>query len=356
MNPHEMKHSIKKLPKSQIALEVQLPAQDLENKRSAAVAALAKDVRLEGFRPGHVPAEVAEKHLGEAAVLSEAARLAISEAYLRIVEQERLDAIGEPEVRVTKLAFGPPAGGLEFRVQVAVLPDVELPDYKKIALFAQKKTVSVQEKEVDEALEWLRKSRGASAATNEFAKNVGNFSDLASLRASIQEGLQHEKELQERDRLRQEIVEQVARQSKLEVPDVLVEREKQVLLSQVKQGIGQVLRMSFEEYKQKAGKTQQELRDSFSQEAEQRIKRFLVIREVAKRERISPTQEEIEQEAQAILQHLAPPAGRAGSAEQTRLGARQAKQALDPERLKEYTEGVLRHEKTLQFLESFVKS
>ena len=335
----KMKYSKKKLPKSQVVFEVQLPAQELEEKRSAAIAALAKDVRLEGFRPGRVPPEVAERHLGQASVLSEAARLAISDAYLHIVEQEHLDVIGEPEVRVTKLVFGNP---LEFRVQVAVLPVIELPEYKKIASSTERKAVSVQEKEVEEALDWLRKSRKVPEATNDFAKSVGNFPDLASLKTNIQEGLQREKELQERDRLRQEIVEQVARQSKLEVPDVLIEREKQVLLSRVKQGVGQVLRMSFEEYKQKAGKTEQELLDSFSQEAEQRVRRFLVIQEVAKKEGINPAQEEIEREAQAILQHYA--------------SVGKAKETLDPKRLKEYTEGVLRHEKTLQFLEDLVKS
>ncbi|OHA64179.1 MAG: hypothetical protein A2940_01650 [Candidatus Wildermuthbacteria bacterium RIFCSPLOWO2_01_FULL_48_29] len=346
-----MKFSKKKLPKSQIALEVQLTPEELDNHREKAVMTLAKDLRLEGFRPGHVPLQVAEKHVGEAAVLSEAARFAIAEVYRNIVEQERLDVIGEPEVRVLKLAFGPPAGGLEFRVQVAVLPDIELPDYKKIAGTAIRKEVRVEEKNVDETLQWLRESRKVKdasgqdvipEATNEFAKSVGNFADLASLRASIQEGLRHEKEMQERDRLRQEIIEKIAARSKLEIPDVLVEREKQVLLSEVKRGVEQMAQMPFAEYARKAGKTEQELFESFGQEAEQRVKRFLVLREVAKRESITPTPEEVTQEADAILEHYA--------------SLQKAKKALDPDRLKEYTEGVLRHEKTLQFLEQFVKS
>src|SRR3989344_1554411 len=345
-----MKFSKKKLPKSQIALEVQLTPEELDNHREKAVMTLAKDLRLEGFRPGHVPLQVAEKHVGEAAVLSEAARFAIAEVYRNIVEQERLDVIGEPEVRVLKLAFGPPAGGLEFRVQVAVLPDIELPDYKKIAGTAIRKEVRVEEKNVDETLQWLRESRKVKdasgqdvipEATNEFAKSVGNFADLASLRASIQEGLRHEKEMQERDRLRQEIIEKIAARSKLEIPDVLVEREKHVLLSEVKRGVEQMAQMPFAEYARKAGKTEQELFESFGQEAEQRVKRFLVVREVAKRESITPTPEEVAQEADAILKHYA--------------SLQKAKQALDPERLREYTEGVLRHEKTLQFLEQFVK-
>ena len=340
-----MTFSKKKLPKSQIALEVQLGAEDLDKKRQEAIAGLAKDLRIEGFRPGHVPAPLAEKHLGEANILEEASRLAITEAWIAIVRQENLDVLGEPEVQVTKLAPGNP---LEFRVQVAVLPDIELPDYQKIAGQSSRKKVVVEEQEIDQALDWLRESRkttdglsGQDATpemTNEFAQGLGNFKDIESLRESVKEGLLHEKEAKETERLRQEIIEKVAEQSKLEIPDVLIEREKRVLLSQIKQGAAQVMGISFDEYLEKAKKTEQELLDSFAKEAELRVKRFLVVRGVAKKEGIGPTEQEIEQEAQTIEQHY--------------KDARGA-QKLDRQRLREYTEGVLRHEKTLQFLEKF---
>jgi len=339
-----MTFSRKRLAKSQVAIEVHLATEELEKHKPEAITALAKNLRVEGFRPGHIPAAIAEKHLGEAAILGETARLAIREAYLSIVRQEGLDVIGEPEVQVLKLAHGNP---LEFRIQVALLPDIELPDYKKIAGQNARKEVSVQEKEVDEALNWLRESRKTKdgimlEATNEFAQSIGNFKDMESLRASLKEGLRHEKEILETERLRQEIIENIAEHSKLEIPEVLTKREKQTLLSQFKQSVTQVLQLSFEEYLQKVKKTELELFDSFSREAEERVKRFLVLREVAKREGIAPTQEEIEQEANTILQHY--------------KDVRRANQELDLFRLKEYTEGVLRHEKTLQFLESMCKA
>ncbi len=337
----------KKLPKSQIKLEVQLAPDELEDKKQKAIEALAKDVRLEGFRPGHIPLEIAEKHLNETAILGEAARLAIEEAYRTIVEQEHLDAIGEPHVQVLKLAQGNP---LEFRIQVALLPDIELADYKKVALDTKKKTMAVEEKEVEDALTWLQESRKTKdgvtlQATNEFAQGIGNFTDLASLRQSIKEGLEHEKEMQEKNRVRQEIVEKIAEQSTFEIPDILVEREKQVLLSQIKQGTETVMRITFEEYLQKVKKTEQELLDSFGNEAEQRVKRFLVVREVAEKEGISPTQEEIEQEASNVLNVL-----------KHYGGAQKIQKKIDLANLKAYTEGVLRHEKTLQFLESLCKA
>ena len=333
-----MTFSQKKLPKSQIAIEVQLESEELDKQKPKAIEVLTKDLRLEGFRPGHVPLSIAEKHLGEAAVLSEAARAAIQEAYLRIVQQENLDVIGEPEVQVLKLAPGNP---LEFRVTVAVLSEVELPDYKKIAGLSTRKKVSVEKEEVNAALHWLKESRKTKDGVtpemdSQFVQGAGDFSDVASLRASIEEGLRHEKEIQEKDRLREEIIEEIAKQSNLEVPDVLVEREKQVLLSQLKLSVADMLKMSFEEYLQKAKKTEQEVIDSFALEAEQRVKRFLVVREVAKKEEIKPAQEEIEQETNNIIKH--------------------SKKDLDLKRLREYTEGVLRHEKTLQFLEQFAPS
>ncbi|HEY4509753.1 MAG TPA: trigger factor [Candidatus Paceibacterota bacterium] len=336
-----MTFSKKKLPKSQIALEVQLAAEELEKKRQEAIAGLAKDLRVEGFRPGHVPAPLAEKHLGEAHILEESARLAITEAWIEIIRQENLDVLGEPEIQLTKLAPGNP---LEFRVQVAVLPDIELPDYQKIAQQSSRKKVVVEEQEIDQALEWLRESRktrdGATPEiTNEFAQGLGNFKDLESLRESVREGLLHEKEAKETERLRQEIIEKVAEHAKLEIPDVLIEREKRVLLSQIKQGVAQMMGISFDEYLEKAKKTEQELLDSFAKEAEQRVKRFLVVRGVAKKEGIGPTSEEIEEEARTIEEHY--------------KDARGAGQKLDRQRLREYTEGVLRHEKTLQFLEKF---
>lgn len=338
-----MKFTQKRLPKSQIELEVHLEIKEVERNKENAVESLAKDLRREGFRPGHIPLEIAERYLDQTTLFAEMARLAIEEAYRTIVEQEHLDVIGEPHVQVLKLAQGNP---LEFKIQVALLPEIELPDYKKVAVGIKKRLVAVEEKEVDDALTWLRESRKTKdgvtpEATNEFAQGLGNFADLASLRQSIKEGLEREKEMQERDRVRQEIIEKIAEQSTLEIPDILVEREKQALLSQVKQGVEALMHMTFEEYLQKIEKTEEDVMASLGNEAQQRVKRLLVVREVAKKEGIHPTQEEIEREVHTILKHY--------------RNMEEARKKVDLANLQAYTEGVLRHEKTLQFLEQFAQ-
>jgi len=321
-------------------MHIELEPEELEGHRAGALATLAKDVKLEGFRPGHVPVQVAEKQMGETTILAEVARMAIETTYRKILEEQKLDVIGEPEVHVLKLAPGNP---LEFQITVAVLPETQLPEYKQIAAEVEKKKVEVKEKEIDDALEWLKESRktkdGVTPEMNDdFAKTIGNFEDVAGLRESIAEGLQYENETKEKDRVRQEILEKIAEKSSVEVPDLLIEREKAVLLQNVKQGVAEMVQIPFKEYLEKSGKTEQELLDSFQEEAEKRVKRFLVLREIAKREAISPTAEEIEREAANILTHY--------------KDVTKAKKDIDPAKLKEYTEGVIRHEKTLQFLES----
>jgi len=183
-----MQVSQKQLPKSQVQIDVQLEPEEFEQHRGDAVASLAKEVKLEGFRPGHVPSAVAEKKLGEAAILSEVARLAITETYGKILEEQKLDVVGEPEVQIVKLAAGNP---LEFQIKVAVLPEVELPEYKTIAKESEKRKVEIEEKEVDDALQWLKESRktkdGLSGQevtpeiNDDFAKQVGNFENVAGL-------------------------------------------------------------------------------------------------------------------------------------------------------------------------------
>jgi len=355
-----MQVSKKQLPKSQIQFDVSLEPAEFEKHRTAAIAVLAKDMRMEGFRIGHVPTSVAEKQLGQGTILAQVARLAIGETYADILEEQQVDVIGEPEVHVLKLAPGNP---LEFQIKVAVLPYIELPEYKEIAKAAEKRKVEVREKEVQDALEWLKESRKTPAQSSNgiaagpppesseaglggkdialddnFAKSVGNFENIAALKESIAEGLRHEKELREKERFRQEILEKIAERARLDVPDVLVEREKQVLLQNVKQGVAQTMGIPFQQYLTQSGKTEAELLDSFEQEAVKRVKRFLVLRQVAKKEGITPSEEEIEEHANAIIRHY--------------KDAGKAEKDIDPVRLKEYAEGVIRHEKTLQFLES----
>lgn len=57
-----MKHTKKNLSDSQIEFKIAVDAKDVAKHHAAAVKKLSRDVKVSGFRAGHVPAEVAETY------------------------------------------------------------------------------------------------------------------------------------------------------------------------------------------------------------------------------------------------------------------------------------------------------
>jgi FKBP-type peptidyl-prolyl cis-trans isomerase (trigger factor) len=57
-----------------------------------------KSVKLPGFRPGKVPKKMVEQRFGKQAIMVEAAEHVVSHSYAKALEQEKIDAIGQPEV------------------------------------------------------------------------------------------------------------------------------------------------------------------------------------------------------------------------------------------------------------------
>ena len=115
---------------SQLKIEGEIPFSELEAERAAAIKHLGAKVKLDGFRDGHIPPAVLEKHLGEMTILAEMAERAIGHMYPHILEAHEIDAIGYPQISITKIAAGNP---LEFTATVAVWPTISLPDYEQIA-------------------------------------------------------------------------------------------------------------------------------------------------------------------------------------------------------------------------------
>ena len=94
----------------------------------------------------------------------------------------------------------------------------------------------------------------------------------------------------------------------------------------------------YENFKKQSEK---EIKQSFLSDAKKRVKNFLILREISKREKITVSEEEIRNETAMMLKHYS--------------DAEKAEKGLDPERLKAYAELVIRNKKTFQLLENSVK-
>ncbi len=151
-----MKAELKKLPKSEIEIEFEIDAAEFTKYIDKALEHLKGHVKMDGFRKGQVPKEMVEKKVGQENLLMEAGDLAVKEVYTKFVHENNLEPIGDPDVQIKKIAKG---SEMVFTVKVAVLPDVALPDYKKIAQETQGVEVSVDDTEINDAINYLQRSR-----------------------------------------------------------------------------------------------------------------------------------------------------------------------------------------------------
>lgn len=154
-----MKVDVKNLPKSEVELLIELDPLEWGKFVDEATRELGREVKIEGFRPGMAPKEMLAQKIGQGHILEAAADLAVRRTYPEVLEQKKIDAIGRPEVQVLKVALANP---FEFKIKTVVVPPIKLADYRKIAQADKPKTkdqLKVEDKEIIESLEWLKKSR-----------------------------------------------------------------------------------------------------------------------------------------------------------------------------------------------------
>lgn len=421
-----MQTGIKKLPKSQIEIIFEISSEEFKIYIENAISNLGKDLEIQGFRKGQAPKEIVVQNLDQEKILNLAVQSAVEKNYFQEISAQKLEVISKPEIKIlSEVDFN---RGLTFRAIFTIMPEINLPDYKKLAAGIKRKKITVEEKEVKNALLYIQKSRAkfifenrparkgdfveiefrspqiennlkrkdsfvlsqghfvASFEENlegmapgqekefsvkfpenyssknlagqvinfktkmisvqkmelpeindEFAKGLGKFENLIALTKNIGEGIKMEKENQESQRVRGEILGKINNEAKIEIPEVLIETEKRRMLEDLKRLVLEKLRMSFENYLTEIKKTEKELLDSFSSEAERKINCALVLKEISKREKISVVKEEIETAVNEFLKNYP--------------GTEKAKKELDLENLKSYYEEAIRNEKTLQFLE-----
>jgi trigger factor len=148
---------IKKLPKSQIEILLSVPAKELEIFLDMAAEELGKEIKIDGFRPGKAPRNIVEQKLGSEKVLAHGAEKAVKKSYVDSITKNKIEAIGEPKITITKIA---PGNDLEFKAVVSVMPEIKLGNHRKdVQKIKKEKKIEVSEKEVSDELQNLARSR-----------------------------------------------------------------------------------------------------------------------------------------------------------------------------------------------------
>lgn len=152
--------------KSQVELKIELTWDEFTPYIEQAVKKIADHVDIPGFRKGQAPREMIEKKVGDMAVLQEAASLAVEKTLPSVMEEHKIDSVGQPSVNIEKLANDNP---FLFSVMIPVLPEVTIGDISKIKV--EKEEVSVEDAEVDKVVDNLQKMRAKEILAERPAKD-----------------------------------------------------------------------------------------------------------------------------------------------------------------------------------------
>ena len=109
---------------------VVLPAADIDAKREKRLVEVAKTVNIPGFRPGKVPMGVVKKRYA-GAVTAEVLEESVNEATNKVMSDRGLRTASQPKVEIVSLEE---ARDLEFKIELELLPDIEMPDFAGVEL------------------------------------------------------------------------------------------------------------------------------------------------------------------------------------------------------------------------------
>jgi trigger factor len=126
---------------------------------------------------------------------------------------------------------------------------------------------------------------------DEFAKDMGEFETLDALRARVREDLEHEARHESERRVRAELMKQLAGRVPFEVPAALIDREVDRRLEDF---AGRLMEQKIDP--RQAGIDWNAFRDSQRDVAREAVAAALVLDEVARREQLDPTNEEVDVE------------------------------------------------------------
>ena len=147
-----MKTTVTELPESRVRVEAEVPPQEVQKRVDAAARALAKDLRMPGFRKGKVPPPIVIRQFGREAILDEAIRGGLGQWYVSAIDEAGISPVGDPKLDVGDLpGEGEP---LQFSIEVGVRPKAQLGEYKGVKV--ERRAPAVTDEQIGQEVEQLR--------------------------------------------------------------------------------------------------------------------------------------------------------------------------------------------------------
>lgn len=246
-------YKTKKLPKNTVEVEILIKSSFLKQKKDEAFSRLQKELVVEGFRKGKVPAEIAKKYIANEQIVQEMISKVLPEIYSEIVKKESLKPIYNPKIDFVKAKDGE---DWEIKITIAQKPTIDLTDFKKIV-----KEVKQQEKKPDIWLPGKDK--------------------------------QEKKQEVDNTQLLNKILEALLNKIKVEISDLILDEELNYRLTALVDDIRKI-GLTTEAYLKSKNITMEELQKSYKKEIEDTYKLEFILNEIADKEEIKVDQADLD--------------------------------------------------------------
>ncbi|HUW21776.1 MAG TPA: trigger factor [Candidatus Bathyarchaeia archaeon] len=243
---------VERLKNGNVEITITIPWDAVAESYNITLGQFTKDAKIKGFRPGKAPEKLVEKTIGKSKIYQEMIKNLLTDVYLEAIKTHKLSPVVNPKFNLIDSKEGQ---DWTLKAIVAELPPVELKDYKeeiRKTLAPEKIWVPGKDPNVDK------------------------------------------KEGQPDDKKLSRIFSILIKTVNISLPEILLEQEITRMLSRL---IDQTARLGItvEQYLASIGKTLEQLKGEYRTQAEESLKLELILSEIANRENIQVSDQEVDE-------------------------------------------------------------
>lgn len=246
--------ALNKLPDGTIELTITIPLKRVKTSYDEVLKKQAAKIEIKGFRKGKAPSKLIEQKIGKNALYEEVLKTLIPQVYTEAVKEQNIKPILSPQIKVVSLQEGK---DWQIKALTCELPEIKLGDYraevKKVLASGKIWTPNKEKQKIEKSRE------------DKIAQIFKTLVTIASVK----------------------------------LPEVLTQQEVNRMFSRLIDQTNQ-LGLTVEQYLTSTGKTNQQLKSEYHQQAEETLKLELILAQIAEKEKVTVTEAEIEKMIEAV--------------------------------------------------------
>lgn len=287
-----------------IQFKITVPQDQFEKEYNALLKKELENTDMKGFRKGKVPTDFVDDTT-KSAIKIKAFETLTPMLITTILQKENIEPIAPPEYK--DLPDFDSKKPITFTMDITVMPDFKLGNLKKVKV--KKEEVKVEDKEIEEALENIKKSQDTKEKelNDEWAKEIGKLlkleeiETLDALKKYIEDTLLKEKEHINSHKLEDDALKQAIEVCEIKIPEPAVrfeaqERERSFITDMQQRGV------NVEDFLKGNNITIEKMRELWMKDAQQALENDVFLKIYAKERDIKVTDEDLRAKIDMIRQ------------------------------------------------------